>query len=370
MPRRGENIRKRKDGRWEARYPKGKNENGRTVYGAVYGLTYREAKEKRQQLNLSPPSARSGKTFRELLSIWLEDNRVRLKPSTIYRYQYLIDTHIAPELGQLPLERLNAPQINTFLAKKRTGGRRSGGGLSASYVKSITLVIGSALRFGAEQGLCPFIGSQINKPAVTPKELPVLTPEQQRLLETALAVNMDGTKLGIAISLYTGLRIGEVCALTWEDIDLRAAVLHVRHTVVRVRAEPTANEKTRLLIDAPKTKASLRSIPVCSVLLKILRTYPRGASKYVVSQEAGFVSPRTFDYRFKRVLRESGLPPINYHALRHTFATRCIEAGVDVKSLSEMLGHANSAVTLNTYVHSSMELKRSQVEKLAELWSK
>lgn len=373
MPRRGENIRKRKDGRWEARYPKGKNENGRTVYGAVYGLTYREAKEKRQRLGVNPTAApRSGKTFQTLLSDWLEDNRIRLKPSTVYRYQYLIDTHIAPELGHIPINQLDAPRINAFLADKRTAGRRRGeGGLSAAYIKSITLVIGSALRFGAERGLCPLIGSRLNKPVVTQRELPMLNAEQQRILETALAENTDGTKIGICISLYTGLRIGEVCALRWEDVDLRNAVLHVRHTIVRVRTDPPAAEKTRLTIDAPKTQASLRHIPICSALLEHLREFAANAtSAYVISRGETFVSPRTFEYRFKKVLRESGLPPINYHALRHTFATRCIEAGVDVKSLSEMLGHANSAVTLNTYVHSSMELKRIQVEKLVHLGSK
>lgn len=367
MPRRGENIRKRKDGRWEARYPKGKNDKGRTVYGAVYGATYKEAKEKRRQLTLHPAPAQKGITFQGLLTAWLEDNRVRLKASTLYRYQYLIDTHIAPALGHLPLSSITAPIINSFLAGKRETGRLDGaGGLSAAYVKSITLIISSALRFGAEQGLCALMSSQINKPTVAAKELSILSKAQQQALEKELLTQTDETKLGIYLSLYTGLRIGEICALTWEDVDLIGRVICVRNTVVRVRGEPSASGKTKLLIDTPKTNSSLRSIPICSDLMSVLTEFqPRAGSRFVVSKNEDFVSPRTFDYRFKKILNAGHLPPINFHALRHTFATRCIEAGVDVKSLSEMLGHANSAVTLNIYVHSSMELKRAQLEKLS-----
>lgn len=158
MPRRGENIRKRKDGRWEARYPKGKNEKGNTVYGAVYGSTYKEAKEKRRQLLENPPAPKrdlAENSFANLLDLWIADNKVRLKASTVYRYQYLIDTHILPELGSKSMDSITSPVINSFLADKMQHGRLDGsGGLSAAYVRSITLIINSALRFGMDQGLC------------------------------------------------------------------------------------------------------------------------------------------------------------------------------------------------------------------------
>ena len=369
MPRRGENIRKRKDGRWEARFPKGKNEKGRTIYGAVYGSTYKEAKEKRRQRLENPPAAptnSTGNSFSNLLALWIADNQVRLKASTIYRYQYLIDTHILPELGNRTMDSITSTVINSFLSEKLEHGRIDGaGGLSAAYVRSITLVINSALRFGIDQGLCSMVRLKINKPTVTPKELPLLSASQQITLEKWLQTDTDETKLGVLISLYTGLRIGEICALTWNDIDMKNKVIYVRKTVVRVKSGTGDRSKTHLVIDTPKTAASLRCIPICSTLLSALSSCSaKATSQYVVSHTASFVSPRTYDYRFKKLLDACQIPRINYHALRHTFATRCIEAGVDVKSLSEILGHGDVSITLNTYVHSSMDLKRIQLEKI------
>ncbi len=372
MPRRGENIRKRKDGRWEARFPKGKDKEGHTLYGAVYGSSYKEAKEKRRQIQESMQlnaGHRTGVLFHELLSLWIADSQVRLKASTVYRYQYLIDTHILPELGGKPLESMTSPAINSFLANKLQCGRVDGsGGLSAAYVRSIALVIGSALKFGAEQGMCLPVSSKIKKPVILSKELPVLTGKQQRALERTLLTGMDASKLGVYISLYTGLRIGEICALTWDDIDLKNRLIYVRNTVVRVRSDPQIGSETHLIIDSPKTASSRRCIPICSNLYVALLNYASKAKGFFVASPNGtFVSPRTFDYRFKKLLDVSGIPRINYHALRHTFATRCIVAGVDVKSLSEILGHANVSITLNTYVHSSLELKRTQLEKISSL---
>lgn len=369
MPRRGENIRKRKDGRWEARFPKGKNEKGKTIYGAVYGSTYKEAKEKRRQRLENPPVEQASCTdgsFGNLLALWVADNKVRLKASTIYRYQYLIDTHILPEFGIRSTDSITSTVINSFLSDKLEHGRLDGsGGLSAAYVRSITLIINSALRFGMDQGLCSVAGLKINKPTVMPKELPVLSSRQQLVLESLLQTDTDETKLGVLISLYAGLRIGEICALTWNDIDLKNKVIYVRNTVVRVKSATGDSAKTHLIIDTPKTAASLRCIPICSTLLSaLLSCAEKATSPYVVSYTSNFVSPRTYDYRFKKLLDACQIPRINYHALRHTFATRCIEAGVDVKSLSEILGHGDVSITLNTYVHSSMDLKRIQLEKI------
>lgn len=371
MPRRGENIRKRGDGRWEARYPKGKNQMGRTSYGSVYGATYREVKRKRQQLleqNVSSTARPCGdQKFGDILRRWEESNQVRLKASTTYRYHYLIETHIMPELGNWSASKITGDVINAFLAEKLQNGRKDGnGGLSAAYVRSIMLVINAALRFGATVGVCPPLTTQIHKPPQPRKELFVLSKEHQAVLEEALLSDMDGTKLGVYISLYTGLRIGEICALTWKDVDLKDKVISVRHTVVRVKNDG-GSSGTRLILDRPKTPASLRSIPICSNLLRVLNEHENPVSAgFVISGSDDFVSPRTFAYRYGKLLEANHIPHFNYHALRHTFATRCIEAGVDVKSLSEILGHANAAITLNTYVHSSMELKRAQLEKLNE----
>lgn len=370
MPRRGENIRKRKDGRWEARYPSGVNEKGQKTYSSVYGDTYKEAKEKRnwalQHQNSYPKMLSNTPLFSELLALWIADNRIHLKDATIYRYSYLIETHILPELGGIQVDKITSSTINAFLAKKLSDGRIDGrGGLSTAYVRSIMLVINSALQFATENRLCSPLLTQIHKPPLQSKELAVLSKDEQRILESVLLTNMDETKLGIYISLYTGLRIGEICALSWEDIDITNRIIYVRHTVTRIRVNENGKSVTKNSIGTPKTKSSLRCVPICSALAHVLNDcLPNVTSEYVVSNNAGFVSPRTFEYRYKKILKEGRISFINYHGLRHTFATRCIESGVDVKSLSEILGHANVSITLNTYVHSSMDLKKAQLEKL------
>lgn len=372
MPRKGENIRKRKDGRWEGRYKKGVKENGSTDYGSVYGKSYKEVKEK---LVLAKHSQNSGQSttnrerrFSEVLCLWEQSNRVRLKGGSEQRYDYLIKTHIMPELGGLKLSQITATTVNTFLNNKLNNGRLDGtGGLSPSYVGSIMIIVNSAISFAVAEQMCPPLRTPIYKPQTEKNELEILSVEEQTLIEQYVRTNLSPTSIGILISLYTGLRIGEVCALSWNDIDLTNNVIHVRHTVARVKNDPKdSNAKTRLIIDEPKTKASKRDIPIPSILLPAILEYRSiSSSDYLVSDNAAFVSPRTYEYRYHRVLDCCGVAPINYHALRHTFASRCIAVGVDVKSLSEVLGHGNSAITLNTYVHSSIDLKRCQLEKLA-----
>ena len=371
MPKRGENIHKRKDGRWEARYKQGTDPNGRAKYGSVYGKTYREAKSKlmarisniefNDQRLVQPP------LFQNVLALWLEDNKVRLKGSTVCRYRYLIDTHIVPALGRKRIDQISGTQINCFLDDKLNHGRLDGtGGLSQAYVRSIMLIIQSSLNYAVTQEMCQALRTKICKPPNRPKKLTILCAKEQQKLEAACLTDIDETKIGILLSLYTGLRIGEVCALSWSDVDLDEQIIYVRHTISRINQKsPDGKTTTILTVDQPKTLSSVRYVPLCSWLTPILLLQKdRAASEYVISQKHGFVNPRTYEYRYHRVLQTGGIADINYHALRHTFATRCIESGMDVKTLSEILGHADASTTLNTYVHSSLERKRIQLEKL------
>lgn len=241
MPRRGENIRKRKDGRWEARYPSGTDENGKKIYTSVYAESYREVKEKRniaiQQMHTPSNERVVDLQFKDILHLWLENNKIRLKESTVYRYSYLIESHILPELGNIWINSMNSSTINSFLANKARCGRLDGqGGLSASYTRSIMLIINSALRFAVDNKICEPVCGRISKPPIKPQELSVLSISDQEKLENILLNNMDETKLGIYISLYTGLRIGEICALSWEDIDLSNRLMHVRHSATTATA--------------------------------------------------------------------------------------------------------------------------------------
>lgn len=372
MSRKGENIRKRKDGRWEGRYKRGIKENGTIDYGSVYGKTYKEVKEKltntRQALRTVDLIPSSEKKFSEVLFLWLETNRIRLKGGSEQRYDYLIQTHILPELGGLKVSQISATKVNTFLMSKLTNGRIDGhGGLSPSYVSSIMIIVNSAISFAVAERMCPPLRTPIYKPQKEKSELEILSHEAQAAIELFINHNLSPTATGVLISLYTGLRIGEVCALAWDDIDIANKVIHVRHTVTRIKSrDQDVATKTVLVLEEPKTKASKRDIPIPAALLPTLTKHKEvSKSKYVVSDGDEFISPRTYEYRYHKMLEQCGVASINYHALRHTFASRCIEVGVDVKSLSEILGHKNSSITLNTYVHSSMAQKRCQLDKLS-----
>ncbi len=370
MPKRGENIHKRKDGRWEARYRTGVDPSGKIIYGSVYAQTYKEVKEKqREKLNDITRCRHSvnGKNplFAEVADLWMENNRLRIKGSTDWRYRNLLEAHIIPDIGGRRISAITSTEVNTYLADKlRCGRLDSKGGLSAAYVRSMMLIINSVLAYAAEQNMCLPLQTKIYKPKTAKRELLILTPEEQSKLVAQCCSHLDPTAVGVLLSLYAGLRIGEICALEWSDIDLSVQLIRVRKTVARVRVPGSMASK--LVIEAPKTASSFREIPLCSWMMPLLEeVHADHLSEFVVSATHQFVSPRTYDYRYHRLLDRAGIHHVNYHVLRHTFATRCIEVGTDVKSLSEMLGHANAAVTLNTYVHPSMEVKRAQLEKLS-----
>ena len=365
------NIYKKNDGHWEGRIASVRWPGGNFRYRSAYGKTFTAVRKeiKNQQKSTDPKSiCAKDQSFGDVLQLWLENGQAKSKGATVNKYRNLINTHILPTLGNLPITKIDAPTINSFLRKELENGRLDGnGGLSPSYVRSMMIVIMSAVKFAADEKMCEPLRSQIIKPAEKKKELNILTPEQQRVIETSCCSSKDLTKLGILISLNTGLRIGEICALTWKDVDLTQQVIHVRHTVARIGCG-NGNTSSKLIIDSPKTQSSMRDIPISEKLTNILKTKKEDAkSEYIISDSDGFVSPRTYDYRYHRMLAEMGVPTVNYHTLRHTFATRCIEAGVDVKSLSEILGHAHVSVTLDTYVHSSIEMKRTQLQKFFSL---
>lgn len=373
MPKKGENIRKRVDGRWEGRYKVDTPTDAKTKYHSVYGKTYKEVKDKIRLITSQPALLNEKKQqqpilIKEVITQWLNSSKSIHKGATEVRYEYLIEKHIIPELGDVPLSSVTSSMLTSFMNRKLEQGSLNGKeALSPAYVRSIMSVTLSILQFAVNEGLCQPLNINLQKPSTDKRELEVLSVFDQNRLESALLNNINETKLGILISLNTGLRIGEVCALSWNDIDFENQIFHIRSTVARVKSTDSG-VNSKLIIDRPKTKSSLRDIPIPSKLLTILVSMKKQSKgKYVVSAENSFVSPRTYEYRYHKILDEYNIPSVNYHTLRHTFATRCIEVGVDVKTLSEILGHANVSITLNTYVHSSMELKRQQLEKLSIL---
>jgi len=368
MPKRHTGVYKRKDGRWEGRYLKGRRPDGTALYGSVYGKSCSEVRDKLINMSTSTENNDSLRnksySFEDILVLWLNNNRIHHKGGTNTKYQNLLKAHIIPDLGRIDIDNITASMINNYLLKKLNCGRLDGkGGLSPSYVQSMMVIINSALRFAEKEGLCTPLKSSIYKPVIKKKELSILEYEEQKRLEAFLYSDINPFKLGVLISLNSGMRIGEICALRWSNVDLDNQIISVHHTISRIATDD--NKSLEYVIDSPKTRASYRAIPIVASLQPVIaKEKLKSTSEYVVSTDGLFTKPRNFDYQFHKILKECGIRPINFHTLRHTFATRCIEAGVDVKSLSEILGHSNVSITLNTYVHSSINMKRNQLAKL------
>jgi len=306
-------------------------------------------------------------TIKDLLKIWLNDKEYQLKKSTILKYKNIINLHIIPELGDIKLEDITYNTINLFLYNKSLTGRLNNNkALSKSYIKSMAIILSSALNYATIYGLSkPLIG-KIIKPSITTPNIIALTKEEQSKLEQYLSKSEDYTELAIMLALNTGLRIGEICALSWNDIDLNNDILHVKNSVVRIEdSSADSSFKTKLIIDLPKSKHSIRDIPINSKLKMYLNKYDiNNRNYYLLTSSNKFLSPRTLEYRFHKFLDKCNIKSFNFHVLRHTFATRCIECNVDIKTLSEIMGHSSVNITLNNYVHPSFENKRHQLEKL------
>lgn len=196
----------------------------------------------------------------------------------------------------------------------------------------------------------------------------VLSYDEYKLFSEYLLEDMNFSKFGVYLSLYTGIRIGELCALKWSNVRLDEQILKIDKTMQRIQTYER-NEKTKIIITEPKSLCSRREIPLPQFLCAILRNYKRNNNCFLLSGESErFVEPRALSYIFKKYVKECGLKDLNFHALRHTFATRCVESRFDIKILSEILGHSSVKITLDRYVHSSMELKRKNMEKLAEIF--
>ena len=349
MPRRGENIYKRKDGRWEGRYKCGYDDTGKARYRSVYAKTYQEVREKLKKFKLTAVdyTLSGNKTVQELFEEWLTAVRLKVKLSTYACYQVKINKHILPIFGGLAYEKLTVSSIHEFIESKLKNG------LSVKYVSDIVIVFKSMAKYVSRVHGYANPLENVVLPKKEKKDMKLLSKLEQEKLCRFVLNKPDNTKIGVLLSYYAGLRIGEVCGLKWHDIDLNKGIIKVERTVQRIYE----NGSTRLIMDTPKSRNSVREIPLPVFLVETLKRFKADDSAYVLSGTEKLTEPRTLQYRFKALLKKADLPSINYHSLRHMFATNCIALGFDVKTLSELLGHATVETTLNRYVHSSMERK-------------
>lgn len=381
MSRRGENIRKRADGRWEARYIRYYQPDGKAKYGYLYARTYAEARKKKIEAQSQRPLRMSckkeaPKRLCDVMEAWLDSRRDSVKPSTFGQYCAIVEKHLTPALGAQRLDAFSKFDLEQYAQNKRNNGRVDGtGGLSPKTVSDHIIVFKQIIRFAVDYKWMPAEALSFHAPT-PPKFKPELLREWDWIRLNSLVRTPDSTPmLGVLIAMHTGLRIGEICALRYSDIDFESDTLSVKHTVLRVKNMDTnAALKTRIVIDTPKTECSRRTIPLPAFLLPILRQEQISAlcaDAYIISGTATCTEPRAFYRQYQAILKQCGIHGYTFHALRHTFATRCIENGCDPKTLSELLGHASVKITLERYVHPTMNAKRTVVERMASMdsWS-
>lgn len=369
MSRTGENIYKRKDGRWEARYILFYDEKGKAKYRYLYAKTYAEVKSKlinERTQTVKSMSSKSNTVYNKWLDDWLISKKNVVKESTYIRYKNTIENHVRPELGKYPVSKISSELIENFIIKKSQNGKLSGGGLSNKSLSDIMVIIKETFKFAQSHGeivSCNFNMIPIRKAT---NKMRVLSVSEEQKLVTVISNSTDRYKLGVLICLYTGIRIGELCALKCKNISITDKTLKIEATMQRLQCDDfNCTSKTKITITDPKTYNSVRIIPIPDFLLEKIMPFITMPNAYLLSGNSiDIVEPRTMQNRFKSYLKQGMISDANFHSLRHTFATRCVEVGFDAKTLSEILGHSSVKITLDKYVHSSMQLKRTSMEKL------
>jgi integrase len=379
MPRTGENIYKRKDGRWEGRY-KVTNEDGKSKYRSIYGSSHKDVKDKLLQAIISLHTGEEKSyipaTVGQVAMAWLEYSGLKIRRSTYGKYKSNIQLYVLPILGEYEMGSLELMQIQNYVSHLLKNGRKDHkGGLSEKTVKDVLVLLKDIFKYAEQCNIK--VGCRIDSISVhcQVKDIKVLSPEEEEILSKYLLQGADSCKMGIFLSLQTGIRIGELSALRWSDIDLQQKILHVRRSLSRIIKDDASNKKTQLLEGPPKSQSSVRDIPLTyemtklleALFIKVVEEEPGASCAYLMTGKKEPMESRTIQNRFKACLRDCGISDINYHALRHTFASKCAQAGFDPKSLSEILGHSTVSITLNRYVHSTLQQKRINMEKVSKM---
>ncbi len=285
---------------------------------------------------------------------FLLDKKITVKESTYCRYLDIINNYIRPEFGNMSVKNINKDLLNNYFISLSKINR-----LNNKTIKDIIVLFKQILRD------CN-INYSITLPKETKKNIQILTKDEQKILEKELCSNINSFNLGVLICLYTGIRIGELCALRWKDIDINNGFISINHTIIRIKDFDGEN-KTKVIISSPKTNNSIRQIPVPKQVLNILVNQKRKVdndNNYLLTNSLKLMEPRSCLNHYYKLIKKINLKKYNFHVLRHTFATRCVELHFDYNTLSEILGHSSVKITLSTYVHPSINLKISSMQKL------
>lgn len=361
--RKGENIYLRKDGRWEGRYSKGRKIDGKIKYGYVYGKSYTEVRQKMFPLKIhyftiQQTHGSSNEVFEEWASYWLSYIQQEVKPSTYSSYYYKITKYVLPTLKDVPLNELSLDHGKEMLKKFNCR-------LARSTIQVIFRILNKCLNYAKKCGKIvsnPFVNLQL--PKVKKKKVEALSrTEQKKLMNIALDEG-NGKGLPVLLALHSGMRIGEISALRWADIDFDSGLIHVSHTYQRI-VVPYGEQRTQLNFASSKTEASLRVIPMSKSVKKLLKNHrKKSKGEFVFSHSGKPYEPRLLTYYFHKIRLKANLTHIHFHQLRHTFATRCLESRGDISSVSALLGHASTQMTLDTYVNALLEQRYQVIEEM------
>ncbi len=361
MPRKGENITKRKDGRYEARFVKERDEYGKIKkYGFVYARSYLEVKKKREQKVKTYEKERKIKvnlkeeTIANSISLWLEC-KISIKDSSYTNYYSIIHSKIIPFFESKTDEELDENLILDFiksLQQEKLGNKR---------IRDILIVL---KQYFKDKN----INIKIDLPTVSTKKIETLKLDEISIIEKYAKKTNDVRIFAILLVLFTGVRIGELCALTWQDIDLENKIIHINKTLIRVKnKDPNSKNKTKIILDTPKTKHSIRDIPINEAILPYLKKFKKDNKYFFLTGSNSFITTKKYYFFYLRLLKKLSIKKYKFHILRHTFATRSLLCGMDIKTLSEILGHSSVKITLDLYVHVKEDEKLMQINKLTLL---
>ena len=302
------------------------------------------------------------KTISKIIDLWKADKKQYVKKSSYSAYMLLIENHLLPAFGAKCS--IEESDVQTFVLQKLAEG------LSQKTIKDMLIVLKMVLKFGAKNKLIEYNPFEIQFPTEREKQgIEVLTKANQKRIMNYVQEHFTFRNLGVYICLSTGIRIGEICALTWNDIDTENGIIYVRKTIQRIYIIENGSRHTELLLDTPKTKNSIREIPMTKNLLQLLKPLKKivNSNFFVLTNDAKPTEPRTYRNYYKKMMENLNIPELKFHGLRHSFTTRCIESNCDYKTVSVILGHSNISTTLNLYVHPNLEQKKKCIEQMAKM---
>lgn len=385
MGRRGENIHKRKDGRWEARVVIGAPIGGRTQYKSLFAHSYQEARARKKAFLISrdsslahplppvpelleqpsPTSQETVTTFSNVARKWLAFKKLAIKESSFAIYSIITEKHLLPKLGSLDIKAVDSDRIAAFLAEEKNHGRlRDRGPLADKTLSEIKSLLNRILKYAKSHQLISEIPESMPI-AVKKRTISVFSEQELACIERQAQSEDTPFAAGMLLASYTGIREGELCALKWDDFDWDSGTISISRTISRISdTDGKYGAKTHIVIGPPKTDNSNRTIPIPESVLPYIKERAGDAGSYVMTKSQKYMEPRVCRTRFSRFLKRAGVKHHTFHTLRHTYATICIEQGMDVKALSEILGHSDVSITLARYVHPSMESKKAQVNRL------